>query len=182
MSHNHKNGKAGVDRRFALKRLAGIAILWSASSDVRKSLNLDAWVEESSAATLPKPAIPVIVKDTSSLYWQIVQAGARKAGEDLGVNVPELGPPSESDIAGQMRILESTLASKPAAIVIAPVEFATHDRKGEHPLRAPAHRQPDERGGRKGLPAPACCSRSRHANPIAILKRLACSRRSPLPK
>jgi Periplasmic binding protein domain len=135
-----------------------------------KSLNLDAWVEESSAATLPKPAIPVVVKDTSSLYWQIVQAGARKAGEDLGVNVPELGPPSESDIAGQMRILESTLASKPAAIVIAPVEFATHDRKGEHPLRAPAHRQPDERGGRKGLPAPACCSRSRHANPIAILK------------
>lgn len=35
--------------------------------------------------------IPIIVKDTTSFYWQIVLAGARKAGQDLGVKVPELG-------------------------------------------------------------------------------------------
>ena len=39
-----------------------------------------------------KPTIPIIVKDTTSFFWQIVFAGARKAGQDLGINVVELGP------------------------------------------------------------------------------------------
>ena len=42
-----------------------------------------------------QPTIPVIVKDTTSAYWQIVFAGARQAGKDLGVKVPELGAQSE---------------------------------------------------------------------------------------
>src|SRR5947209_7581120 len=71
-----------------------------------------------------KPTIPIIVKDTTSSYWQIVLAGARKAGQDLGVNVPELGAQSEADIEGQIRILENAVASNPAAIVIAPTQFA----------------------------------------------------------
>ncbi len=70
-----------------------------------------------------KPTIPIIVKDTTSPYWQIVLAGARKAGTDLGVNVPELGAQSESDINGQISILENAVSEKPAAIVISPTEF-----------------------------------------------------------
>jgi ribose transport system substrate-binding protein len=69
------------------------------------------------------PTIPIIVKDTTSSYWQIVLAGARKAGKDLGVNVPELGAQSESDINGQISILENAVAGKPAAVVISPTEF-----------------------------------------------------------
>jgi len=69
------------------------------------------------------PTIPIIVKDTTSFYWQIVLAGARKAGKDLGVNVPELGAQSESDISGQISILENAVAGKPAAVVISPTEF-----------------------------------------------------------
>ncbi|MGO9771691.1 MAG: ABC transporter substrate-binding protein [Roseiarcus sp.] len=69
------------------------------------------------------PTIPVIVKDTTSLYWQTVLAGARKAGKDLGVNVPELGVQSESDVNGQISTLEDALAEKPAAVVIAPIDF-----------------------------------------------------------
>jgi ribose transport system substrate-binding protein len=71
-----------------------------------------------------KPAIPIIVKDTTSSYWQIVLAGARKAGQDLGVNVPEFGAQSEADINGQIRILENAVASNPAAIIVAPTQFA----------------------------------------------------------
>ncbi len=67
--------------------------------------------------------IPIIVKDTTSFYWQIVLAGARAAGKDLGVNVPELGAQSESDINGQISILENAVAGKPAAVVISPTEF-----------------------------------------------------------
>jgi ribose transport system substrate-binding protein len=70
-----------------------------------------------------KPTIPIIVKDTTSFYWQIVLAGARQAGKDLNVNVPELGAQSESDITGQISILENAVAEKPAAIVISPTQF-----------------------------------------------------------
>src|SRR3982750_2870653 len=66
--------------------------------------------------------IPIIVKDTTSFYWQIVLAGARQAGKDLGVNVPELGAQAETDINGQISILENAVAGKPAAIVISPTE------------------------------------------------------------
>ena len=71
-----------------------------------------------------QPTIPVIVKDTTSFYWQIVLAGARKAGKDLGVNVPELGAQSEADINGQIAILENAVSGKPAAIVISPTQRA----------------------------------------------------------
>ncbi|MBW8662461.1 substrate-binding domain-containing protein, partial [Klebsiella pneumoniae] len=67
--------------------------------------------------------IPIIVKDTTSFYWQIVLAGARKAGKDLGVKVPDLGAQSESDINGQISILENAVSGARAAIVISPTEF-----------------------------------------------------------
>ena len=70
-----------------------------------------------------EPTIPIIVKDTTSFYWQIVLAGARKAGRISDVKVPELGAQSESDINGQISILENAVAEKPAAIVISPTEF-----------------------------------------------------------
>jgi ribose transport system substrate-binding protein len=77
------------------------------------------WRAPASAQT-----IPIIVKDTTSFYWQIVLAGARKAGQDLGVKVPELGAQSESDINGQISILENAVAQKPTAVVISPTQFA----------------------------------------------------------
>jgi hypothetical protein len=75
------------------------------------------------SAAEQKPSIPIIVKDTTTYYWQIVLAGARKAGRDLNVNVPQLGAQSESDINGQISILENVVSEKPAAIVIAPTQF-----------------------------------------------------------
>ena len=71
-----------------------------------------------------KPTIPVIVKDTTSIYWQTVLAGARKAGQDFDVNVTELGAQSESDVAGQISLLEKAAASNSTAIIIAPAQFA----------------------------------------------------------
>jgi ribose transport system substrate-binding protein len=71
-----------------------------------------------------KPAISVIVKDTTSVYWQTVLAGARKAGQDLGANVAALGAQTETDVPGQIDLLKKTAASHPAAIVIAPAQSA----------------------------------------------------------
>src|ERR1700720_228987 len=83
-----------------------------------------AGVVQTVSAADAKPTIPIIVKDTTSNYWQIVLAGARKAGKDLGVKVPELGAQSEADINGQVSILENAVSEKPAAIVIAPTQFS----------------------------------------------------------
>jgi ribose transport system substrate-binding protein len=77
-----------------------------------------------SAMAQAKPTITFIVKDKTSLHWRTVLAGARKAGQDLGVNVVELGAQSETDAAGQIGILQTAVASKPAAIVIAPAQYA----------------------------------------------------------
>ena len=79
-------------------------------------------------AASARPTIPVIVKDTTSSYWQTVLAGARRAGQDFGVNIAELGTRSESDVNGQISILENAVASKPAAVVVAPMQFAALGR------------------------------------------------------
>src|SRR6202047_1379362 len=76
------------------------------------------------AVAQTKPTIPVIVKDVTSPYWRAVLAGARKAGQDLGANVVGLGMQSDSDTNGQISILAKAVASNPAAIVIAPADFA----------------------------------------------------------
>jgi ribose transport system substrate-binding protein len=81
------------------------------------------WTAAPVIAADAKPKIPIIVKDTTSFFWQIVLAGARKAGQDLNVDVPELGAQSESDINGQISILENAVSEKPAAIVISPTQF-----------------------------------------------------------
>jgi ribose transport system substrate-binding protein len=69
-----------------------------------------------------RPTVAIIVKDTTSFYWQTVLAGARKAGQDLGVNVAEFGVQTESDANGQIGLLKTAVASHPAAIVIAPAQ------------------------------------------------------------
>jgi ribose transport system substrate-binding protein len=118
------NREDGISRRQTLEyiRWVGIATLWKASRGAPGSLIGRA--EAATATAQTKPTIPIIVKDTTSFYWRTVLAGARKAGQDLGVNVPELGAQSESDINGQISILESVVASIPAAVVIAPTQFA----------------------------------------------------------
>lgn len=93
-------------------------------------------VDPSFAASMP--TIPIIVKDTTAPYWQAVMAGARKAGKDLGVDVPELGTQSESDVAGEISTLDDAVAKKAVAIVIAPIDL----KSLEKPIDAAAKRAP----------------------------------------
>src|SRR6185295_6172887 len=66
--------------------------------------------------------IAVIVKATTSEYWQWVFKGAEDAGKQLGIKVDKLGTPKD-DAAGQIAVLESAAGSKPSAIVISPTIF-----------------------------------------------------------
>lgn len=76
--------------------------------------------------------ITVIVKATTSPYWQTVFAGAEAAAEELGVNLTTQGAAEESDIAGQIAILENAVTQGPDAIVLAPT--------ASEPLGAPIDR------------------------------------------
>jgi ribose transport system substrate-binding protein len=130
MANDRDNHEDGVSRRHALERMMwiGAGVLWTVSDGVPQSLSLlgraQGAPDAGPALAQTKATIPIIVKDTTSFYWQTVLAGARKAGQDLGVNVPELGAQSESDVNGQISILENAIASNPAAVVIAPAQYA----------------------------------------------------------
>ncbi len=116
----------GLSRRKILECMTwvGVGVAWMAWEGVPRRFSLIGRAKAASAMAQTKPMIPVIVKDRTSLYWQTVISGARKAGQDLGVKIVDLGAQSESDVSGQISILEIAVASNPAAVVIAPAQFA----------------------------------------------------------
>jgi ABC-type sugar transport system substrate-binding protein len=55
-------------------------------------------------------------------FWAAVEAGAKAKGKELGVNVVVVAPPQESDVQGQIALIEDQLAKKVTAIAIAPTD------------------------------------------------------------
>jgi len=66
--------------------------------------------------------IAVIPKGTTHVFWKSVEAGARKAGSELGVTVIWKGPLKEDDRAQQIGVVQQFVASKVAGIVLAPLD------------------------------------------------------------
>ncbi|WP_225340810.1 sugar ABC transporter substrate-binding protein [Lysinibacillus capsici] len=66
--------------------------------------------------------VSVVLKTTSSPYWKYVEAGAKKAGEDLGINVTIVGPSAESEVIQQVNMLEDQISQSPDAILISPTQ------------------------------------------------------------
>src|SRR6516165_3260570 len=125
------NREDGISRRLALECMVwvGTVVLWNVSGGVPQSLSLLDGAQAAVAIAQTKPTIPVIVKDTTSVYWQTVLAGARKAGQDFGVEIAELGVQSESDADGQIALLAKAVSSNPAAVVIAPAHSVALGRQ-----------------------------------------------------
>jgi len=67
-----------------------------------------------------KLKIGVVVKALNSDYWKIVEAGAKAAGEKYGVDVTVLGPNAETDVTGQISMIEDQITKKVNALVVAP--------------------------------------------------------------
>jgi ribose transport system substrate-binding protein len=63
--------------------------------------------------------IDVITKATDSEFWQSMLAGSKKAGRDLGVRLGLFGPTSETDIDGQVKLVENSISRNADAIVLA---------------------------------------------------------------
>jgi ribose transport system substrate-binding protein len=69
-----------------------------------------------------RPAVAVIPKGTTHLHWRSVEAGAKKAGEEFGVNVLWKGPLTENDVAQQIGLVEQFTQEGVAGICVAPLD------------------------------------------------------------
>lgn len=68
------------------------------------------------------PRIAVIPKATAHSFWKTVQAGAVKAGRELGVEVIWIGPQKEDDRTQQIQVVQNFIAGQADAIVLAPLD------------------------------------------------------------
>lgn len=71
--------------------------------------------------------IYVIVKVLGNQYWSVLQAGAEQAGKDLGCKVVVIGTALESDIEGQLTLLQNAVSAQADGIVIAPLDSVSLD-------------------------------------------------------
>jgi ribose transport system substrate-binding protein len=84
--------------------------------------NLDKFLKPAAPAAEAKPLnIAVIVKAVTSDYWKTVGAGVEQAMQgDPTIKASFLGPNEETDIEGQIRIIESQISAKVDALAVAP--------------------------------------------------------------
>ena len=75
--------------------------------------------------------IAVIPKGTTHVFWKSVEAGARKAGEELDLNIVWKGPLKENDRAMQISLVEQFVSEGVDGIVLAPLD----DRALLRPVR-----------------------------------------------
>lgn len=78
--------------------------------------------EESSAA---KPegdtvVIGVALKTLASEYWQYVKNGLEAGAKEAGAEIIIVGPPTESDVTGQVALIEDLVSQGVDAICVAP--------------------------------------------------------------
>src|SRR3954454_6702398 len=67
-----------------------------------------------------KTAIAVIPKATADIFWQSVHAGAVKSAWANKVDIVWDGPATETDIAGEMKIVETMINRQVDALALAP--------------------------------------------------------------
>jgi ribose transport system substrate-binding protein len=77
----------------------------------------------SSSSATKKLRIAVIPKGTSHVFWKSVESGAKRAGEELGVEVIWKGPLKEDDRAEQIKVVEQFVSEGIDGIVLAPLDL-----------------------------------------------------------
>jgi ribose transport system substrate-binding protein len=66
-----------------------------------------------------RPVIAVIPKGTSQSFWLAVKAGAEDAAKEINATIHWEGPTEETDIDGQIRVVQNAVTKKVKAIVLA---------------------------------------------------------------
>ena len=66
--------------------------------------------KDKAAAGGGKPKVAIVLKTLSSPYWQTVLKGAREAAAKYGLELVELGPPTEDAVTEQVNMMEDVLS------------------------------------------------------------------------
>ena len=72
-------------------------------------------------------AVSLITKDSTNPFFVAMQEGAKKSGEENGVDVTIASGKEEGDDQGQIRAIESAIASKQQGILITPMSTGVND-------------------------------------------------------
>ncbi|MBM3747773.1 MAG: substrate-binding domain-containing protein [Acidobacteria bacterium] len=80
------------------------------------------WLVVSGCARQDKKVIGVIPQGRSHLFWQSIHAGAVAAARETGVEVLWNAPTSETDYAGQLKVMESMINRRVDAIAVSPID------------------------------------------------------------
>ena len=83
--------------------------------------------------------IAVVPKGVSHEFWMTVKAGAEAAGAEFGAEIIWQGTAKETDVPGQMNIIQDMINKKVSALVMAATD-------------ADALKQPVEKASRSGIP------------------------------
>lgn len=75
-----------------------------------------------SCARDTKKRIGVVPKGRAHLFWQSVHAGAVAASRETGVDILWNGPATETDMTGQIQIVEAMINQRLDAICLAPID------------------------------------------------------------
>src|SRR4029453_11770550 len=72
-----------------------------------------------------KPHFLFVPKTTDAQveFWEVMRQGVNMAAEEFGVEGEGAGMPSESDIDGQIALLEQAIIDKPQAIILAATDY-----------------------------------------------------------
>ena len=118
---------------MALMLCAAMVTSMSATAAFAAEEKEDAATEESADSTAAKDPtaqfdglkaneayeFPMMVKSFQSTYWDAAQEGMKKASKELGVTYKAQGPNSESDIADQVNLINTAIASNPVGLGLA---------------------------------------------------------------
>lgn len=69
---------------------------------------------------IQEKVIAVIPKGIASMWWEVVHAGANKAGQEYGYSISWVGPEQETDREKQIQVVEDAVIRKVMAIVLGP--------------------------------------------------------------
>ncbi|HPB95359.1 MAG TPA: substrate-binding domain-containing protein [Polyangiaceae bacterium] len=67
------------------------------------------------------PRVAVIPKGTTNEFWKTVHAGVKQAAQEEGIDAVWKGPLKEDDLKAQIELVQSFVAQRVAAIVLAPL-------------------------------------------------------------
>ncbi|MGI9860013.1 sugar ABC transporter substrate-binding protein [Moorella naiadis] len=76
--------------------------------------------------------VGVVVKALNSDYWRLVEAGAKEAGNKLGIEVTVLGPAAETQVTEQVSMIEDLITKKVSALAVAPSQPSSAIPAFEH--------------------------------------------------